>query len=182
MFQFRRGCADVFWCKSLSPRQRRDGARCFGCVYRQRHPSQASEFEREGFMKTAIAICIVALLAAPASGFAEDKPYPDFGSIAKTPPASKEPHSATQPPIALPPASQAPGSQATTTLSREDWRRLMARTPFPKSGCYTAAYPSTQWQEVPCSTAAGRPIRLAAIIRRKCRDRFPRRPGPLTGA
>lgn len=33
----------------------------------------------------------------------------------------------------------------------------MARTPFPKGGCYTASYPRTQWQEVPCSTTPGRP-------------------------
>ena len=33
----------------------------------------------------------------------------------------------------------------------------MARTPVPKAGCYTSAYPSTQWQGMPCSTAETHP-------------------------
>jgi hypothetical protein len=100
-------------------------------------------------MKVATAIWLVLLVAAPARVFAQD--------IYKQPPASKEAPPATQPPIAQLPASQAPGSQAATTLTRETWRRSMARTPFPKAGCYTSSYPSTQWQEVPCSTAKAVP-------------------------
>jgi hypothetical protein len=87
-------------------------------------------------MKIGTAICLILLAAAPTLVFAQDT---------------------TQPPIARPPAPQAPGSQATTTLTRDTWRRTMARTPFPKAGCYTASYPSTQWQEVPCSTAKAVP-------------------------
>ena len=33
----------------------------------------------------------------------------------------------------------------------------MARTPVPHPGCFTSAYPSPQWQEVPCTTAPARP-------------------------
>ncbi len=88
-------------------------------------------------MKIATAICLILLVTAPAPlVFAQD---------------------ITQPPAERPPASQAPASQATTTLTRETWRRLMARTPFPKAGCYTSSYPNTQWQEVPCSTAKAVP-------------------------
>ena len=116
----------------------------------------------DGLMKPITAIYLVMLVAAPALVFAQDMPYPDFGSIAKQLPPSKEAPPATQPPIARPPASQAPGSQATTTLARETWHRSMARTPFPKAGCYTSSYPSTQWQEVPCSTAKARPHVLPA--------------------
>jgi hypothetical protein len=83
-------------------------------------------------MKIATAICLVPLVAAPELVFAQD---------------------VTQPPIARPPISQGTELQATTTLTLETWRQLMARTPFPKAGCYTSSYPSTQWQEVPCSTA-----------------------------
>jgi hypothetical protein len=113
-------------------------------------------------LKPITAICVVMLVAAPAPGFAEDMPYPDFGSIAKQPPASKEPPPATQPPIAPPRASQAPGSQAITPQALKTWRQLMARTPFPKPGCYTSSYPITHWLEVPCSTAKPRPHILPA--------------------
>ncbi|MGA2352440.1 MAG: Ig-like domain-containing protein [Terracidiphilus sp.] len=36
---------------------------------------------------------------------------------------------------------------------REAWRKSMVNIPLPKKGCFTASYPSTGWQEVPCSTA-----------------------------
>jgi len=48
-------------------------------------------------------ICIGVLVAAATASSAEDRAYPDVGSIAKTPPASKEPALATQrPPAAAP--------------------------------------------------------------------------------
>jgi hypothetical protein len=56
-------------------------------------------------------------------------------------------------PAPTPPA-EPPGS---ATLSRDAWRATMARTPRPKSGCFTATYPDTEWQEVPCTTAPQRP-------------------------
>src|SRR2546425_7179839 len=56
-------------------------------------------------------------------------------------------------------AQQPQKSDATTqrpneeTAKREAWRKSMARHPLPKKGCFTASYPSTEWKEVPCSTA-----------------------------
>src|SRR5208283_2125617 len=66
------------------------------------------------------------------------------------------------PALAPPPALQPPVSHPAitppeTTQTRESWRQLMARMPAPKPGCYTATYPSAQWQEVPCTTAPQRP-------------------------
>ena len=37
--------------------------------------------------------------------------------------------------------------------ARVAWRRSMKKTPLPKHGCYTAAYPKNQWQEGACATA-----------------------------
>ena len=99
------------------------------------------------FIKTAAAICLLAIVAAPILVVAQDLPVP----------APREPLSATQPPIVQPLASQPPGSPASTTPVRDAWRRQMTRTPFPKPGCYTSSYPSIRWQEVPCSTAKARP-------------------------
>lgn len=36
---------------------------------------------------------------------------------------------------------------------RENWRKVMVKTPRPKHGCFKAEYPATAWEEVPC----GRP-------------------------
>ena len=33
---------------------------------------------------------------------------------------------------------------------QEDWRNSIALVPQPKKGCYTAKFPSKEWQEVPC--------------------------------
>lgn len=52
-------------------------------------------------------------------------------------------------PTAKPPAPATP--------SRDAWRATMAGTPRPKNGCFTATYPNTNWQEVPCTTAPLRP-------------------------
>ena len=112
-------------------------------------------------MKPITAICVVMLVAAPAPGFAENMPYPDFGSIAKQPPASKEPPPATQPPIAPPPASQP------TDVERESWRKRIVATPRPKDGCFTATYPETEWREVPCKTPPNKlyPPKRGGMIR-----------------
>jgi hypothetical protein len=57
-----------------------------------------------------------------------------------------------------PAATPSPPEATTKQPSvQEVWRRQMARTPFPKPGCYTSSYPSNEWQEVPCSTAPARP-------------------------
>ena len=52
------------------------------------------------------------------------------------------------------PTTKPPGP---ATLSRDAWRATMAGTPRPKNGCFTATYPDTNWQEVPCTTAPLRP-------------------------
>src|ERR1051326_911063 len=36
------------------------------------------------------------------------------------------------------------------------WHKSMARVPLPKKGCFTASYPSTTWQEVPCGKPPAR--------------------------
>jgi hypothetical protein len=33
----------------------------------------------------------------------------------------------------------------------------MAKIPLPKNGCFTSSFPSTEWQEVPCTTAPTTP-------------------------
>ena len=40
---------------------------------------------------------------------------------------------------------------------QEDWRNSMLRKPAPKKGCFTTAYPKTEWQEVPCVKAPNIP-------------------------
>jgi hypothetical protein len=42
------------------------------------------------------------------------------------------------------------GAAVPSETERETWRRTMQRTPKPKNGCFTAAYPETEWREVPC--------------------------------
>jgi len=55
-------------------------------------------------------------------------------------------------------SSSAESKAATEQLSpeevhrREAWRDFMRVTPKPKTGCFTATYPTTEWQEVPCIT------------------------------
>lgn len=39
-----------------------------------------------------------------------------------------------------------------TTAELESWRQGILKTPRPKTGCYTATYPETQWREIPCKT------------------------------
>jgi len=55
------------------------------------------------------------------------------------------------------PDPEAPPTASTKPKVWEEWRRSMARTPKPKKGCYEAAYPNTEWQEVQCTTAPQRP-------------------------
>ena len=53
---------------------------------------------------------------------------------------------------------------ATTTQPQQapnpdvpNWRTNMAHTPVPKEGCFASTYPSTGWQEVPCTSAPAVP-------------------------
>jgi hypothetical protein len=65
--------------------------------------------------------------------------------------SAQQPAAQTPAPNSLQGTTQPPSAQ-----SLEDWRQLMARS-LPSSGCYTTSYPSTQWQDVPCTTAPKRP-------------------------
>ena len=62
---------------------------------------------------------------------------------------------ASQPSSQAAPAQTVPQatSQPPPAMSQEAWRATMWRTPMPKKGCFTASYPSTEWREVPCTTA-----------------------------
>ncbi len=40
---------------------------------------------------------------------------------------------------------------------RKDWALSMHKKPAPKKGCFTVAYPSTEWKEVPCVKAPNIP-------------------------
>ena len=51
----------------------------------------------------------------------------------------------------------APAAPPVTQQSVKDWRAGMAHVPKPHRGCFTSSYPSTQWQEVPCTTAPAVP-------------------------
>jgi hypothetical protein len=54
-------------------------------------------------------------------------------------------------------ALPAPPRPPSTQSLKEDWRAGMAKVPLPKKGCFTSTYPSTEWQEVPCTAAPARP-------------------------
>jgi von Willebrand factor type D domain len=41
---------------------------------------------------------------------------------------------------------------------RVEWQRSISQVPLPKKGCFRAAYPSTEWQEVPCTTGPSYPM------------------------
>ena len=85
-----------------------------------------------------VASLLSGLLSFPASAQFRTPPYPQ-PAPALTPPKGR-------PPLSLEEAR-----------IRENWRQLMLRTPTPKTGCYTSAFPSTEWREVPCSTEPARP-------------------------
>jgi hypothetical protein len=64
---------------------------------------------------------------------------------------------ATQP---EPTPNVATAATETTPPNFEDWRKAMSLVPPPKTGCYTAAYPSLNWQSVPCTSAPQHPYPL----------------------
>jgi hypothetical protein len=53
--------------------------------------------------------------------------------------------------------SPAATTQPPSAESLENWRAGMARVPPPNKGCFTAAYPSIEWREVPCTAAPAVP-------------------------
>jgi hypothetical protein len=40
-----------------------------------------------------------------------------------------------------------------TTTSQQDWKTRIAQTALPRKGCFKAAYPTLDWQEIPCKIA-----------------------------
>ncbi len=66
--------------------------------------------------------------------------------------AAREGRAQTPTPTPAPAVTPQPSSK-----SLRDWHRSMRHVPLPKRGCFTSSYPSTQWQEVPCTTAPARP-------------------------
>jgi len=59
--------------------------------------------------------------------------------------------------IAAQPEPPAASAQPPSAADLEAWRKSMVATPRPTTGCFTASYPDTQWQEVPCTTPPDRP-------------------------
>lgn len=59
-------------------------------------------------------------------------------------------------PAAAQPA--APASTGPVFESQEAWRTFMAQLPLPLKGCFTATYPHTTWQQVPCTAAPRLPF------------------------
>jgi hypothetical protein len=45
------------------------------------------------------------------------------------------------------------------------WEATMSRTSPPRRGCFKSSYPSTEWQEVPCTTAPHRPYTPAPELK-----------------
>src|SRR5437868_1503392 len=41
---------------------------------------------------------------------------------------------------------------------QEEWRNAIATTPQPKKGCFTAKFPSLEWQEIPCVNGPDYPM------------------------
>src|SRR5262249_61217170 len=81
-------------------------------------------------MTRAFAIFLLVLVAAPSSGLSQS-PY-------------------------LAPSKGRPALSPEEARLRENWHQLMLRTPTPKAGCYTSAFPSTEWRGVPCSAHTAR--------------------------
>jgi hypothetical protein len=71
-------------------------------------------------------------------------------SLAQTAPATPPAVEATQPPSAK---------------FLDEWRAEIARTHPPKKGCFKSSYPSTEWQEIPCTTPPQRPYPPASGTR-----------------
>jgi hypothetical protein len=71
----------------------------------------------------------------------------------------KDPPKAPQKPGAAADAPAAANEKVTPeeAKKRQDWRDQMLKKPAPKKGCFNAAYPKTDWQEVPCGTAPNIP-------------------------
>src|SRR5256885_5082160 len=70
---------------------------------------------------------------------------------------SAEPQTAPKKPAATAPAPAEEQVSPEEKKKRKDWGDQMLRKPAPKKGCFDAAYPSTEWKEVPCVKAPNIP-------------------------
>ncbi len=73
-------------------------------------------------------------------------PVPAFAQPGASPSAQPAPTPSSAPTITPTPSAE----------SLESWRKSMVATPRPTKGCFTATYPDTKWQEVPCAGPAKR--------------------------
>jgi hypothetical protein len=90
-----------------------------------------------------------------AGGFLSALLSPFSASAQTGAPPLKEPAPAEEPPpVPTPP----PATQPPTEQSRKAWHNAMVGVPLPKKGCFEAAYPSTEWREVPCTTPPRHPL------------------------
>jgi hypothetical protein len=60
-------------------------------------------------------------------------------------------------------ATQTPG-RAVEPEAHRTWRLAMSRRQTPRSGCFKASYPNTEWQEVPCNTSGDYSAQTTGII------------------
>lgn len=56
-------------------------------------------------------------------------------------------------PVASVRAQQTESIPHDDAAARTAWRKTMKKTPLPKHGCFMVKYPSTEWQEQPCTKA-----------------------------
>src|SRR4051812_32434895 len=63
----------------------------------------------------------------------------------------------TKPADAATPAPESVQTSPEEAKKRKDWKDSMLRKATPKKGCFNAAYPSTEWKEVPCVKAPNIP-------------------------
>ena len=104
-----------------------------GAIMREGHIGNLSTICRAGLLFAAM----IPVLTFVPSAFAQT-------SVA---PAAPTPQTATTQPPSAP--------------ELEEWRRGMRKVPGPHHGCFMSSYPSTQWQEVQCTTAPAVPYRPA---------------------
>lgn len=82
------------------------------------------------------------VLASLVSGLL--RPFPAFAQAGASRSAQPAPAPSHLPKITPPPSPK----------SLLSWHKSMVATPRPKKGCFTATYPDTKWQEVPCGAPA----------------------------
>jgi hypothetical protein len=85
------------------------------------------------------------------------------------------------PPPSAPAAPAQTERPALTPAGRDDWERSLSRTPL-KKGCFTASYPSVEWQEVPCAPPPSHPFNIGGSPQSDWTATNSNVTRPLTGA